>query len=186
MGRLTGVAMIAVIAAIAGCAQKPPVAVAAIEDKVYSVTPEQVNVTAGLVNGELTSMKVTERVEPGTGRIETPAKLSGKLKLTNNSADQSVRLVSGKILYIDSQGQIIKIEEARTEPALKFPSSYNTPDRLDPGQEMLLTVDVDFPAEALKAKRLKDIRVQLVYIPSPYRQQTASFGVSIGGQMTSR
>ena len=41
-------------------------------------------------------------------------------------------------------------------------------------------VDVEFPAEALKAKRLKDIRLGIVYLPSPYREESLNFPVSIG------
>src|SRR4029078_1643002 len=102
-----------------------PTATVMIEDKVYTVTPASATVKAGIVTGEVTEMKVTERGEQGTGRIDSPAKLSGKLKLTNSSTDQTVRLVGGKILYIDEQGQLIKVGEARTEPTLKFASSYN-------------------------------------------------------------
>lgn len=173
-------------AAVLGCAPTPPATVAAIEDKLYTVTPDQVKVKAGIVTGEVTEMKVIERVEKGSGRIETPARLTGKLKLTNSSTDQSVRLVGGKILYLDHQGQPIKIEETRTEPVLKFPTSYNTPDRLDPGQDATQSVEVDFPAAALQTKKLKEIRIELVYIPSPYKQQTANFAVSIGGQPLSK
>jgi hypothetical protein len=61
-------------------------------------------VNAGILRGELTEMKVTERVEDGSARIDTPARLTGKLVLTNLSADQSVRLLGGKVLYIDQQG----------------------------------------------------------------------------------
>jgi hypothetical protein len=43
-------------------------------------------------------------------------------------------------------------------------------------------VEVDFPAAALKAKKLKEIRIELTYIPSSYKLQTANFSVSIGGQ----
>jgi hypothetical protein len=174
--------MTAATVTLLGCAPKPPAPVAAIEDKLYTVTPDQVTVKAGIVTGEMTEMKVTERVEKGSGRIAAPAKLSGQLKLTNGSTDQSVRLVGGKILYIDDRGQVIKIEEARTEPVLKFPTSYNTPDRLDPGQHATQAVEVDFPAAALQAKKLKEIRIELVYIPSSYKMQTANFAVSIGGQ----
>lgn len=171
----------AVAAASFGCAQQAtPIAV--IEDKVYTVTPASATVNAGIVTGEVTEMKVTERVEKGTGRVDSPAKLTAKLKLTNSSKDQTVRLLGGKILYIDDQGQPIKIEEARTEPALKFASSYNTTDRLDPGQDTTQTVEVDFPAAALQAAKLKEIRVELAYIPSSYKLQTANFSVSIGGQ----
>ena len=182
MRALLGVMMVsAVAAAFFGCAPKPS-ATAVIEDKVYTVTPASVTVKAGIVNGEVTELKVTERVEQGTGRVDSPAKLTGKLKLTNGSTDQSVRLIGGKILYIDDQGKPIKIEEARTEPTLKFPTSYNATDRLDPGQDATQTVEVDFPVEALKAKKLKEIRIELAYIPSSYKLQTANFAVSIGGQ----
>ena len=187
MRTLIGVMMVtAVAAATFGCAQKPPVAAAVIEDKVYTVTPDQVQVKAGIVVGEVTELKVTERIEQGSGRVDTPAKLTGKLKLTNSSTDQTVRFVGGRILYIDDQGQLIKIEEARTEPTLKFPTSYNSPDRLDPGQDATQSVEVDFPAAALKAKKLKEIRIELTYIPSSYKLQTANFSVSIGGQSASQ
>ncbi len=53
-------------------------------------------------------------------------------------------------------------------------------ERLDPGQEAIQSLDVDFPAEALKAKRLKEIRLELAYIPSPYHEETVNFVVSIG------
>ena len=183
MRALTGVmVMMAVAAASSGCAQKPAVTTAVIEDKVYSVTPDQVKVKTGIVTGEITEMKVTERVEQGSGRVDSAAKLTGKLKLTNSSTDQTVRLVGGKILFIDAQGQPIKMEEARTEPAIKFASSYNASDRLDPGQDMSQQVDVDFPAAALTAKTLKEIRIELSYVPSSYRQETGHFAVAIGGQ----
>jgi hypothetical protein len=183
--RLGAMAVTAVTAvATLGCAPTPPATTAAIEEKLYTVTPDQVQVKAGIVNGEMTEMKVIERVEKGSGRVDTPAKLMGKLKLTNGSTDQTVRLVGGRILYIDDRGQPIQIEEARTEPVLKFPTSYNTPDRLDPGQDTSQSVEVDFPAAALKAKTLKEIRIELVYIPSPYKLQTANFSVSIGALPT--
>jgi hypothetical protein len=43
-------------------------------------------------------------------------------------------------------------------------------------------MDVEFPAEALKAKKLKEIRLELAEIPSPYREESVNFIVSIGGQ----
>src|SRR6187551_457320 len=79
-----------VAAATFGCAQKPATTAAVIEDKVYSVSPDQVQVKTGIVTGEITEMKVTERVEQGSGRVDSAAKLTGKLKLTNSSTDQAV------------------------------------------------------------------------------------------------
>ena len=170
----------AVAAMTLGCSQQPSGTAAVIEDKVYTVTPASVKVKAGIVTGEVTEMKVTERVEKGSGRVVSPAKLTGTLKLKNSSANQTVRLVAGKIQYIDAQGRPIKLEETRTEPTIKF-ATYGA-ERLDPGQEATQSMDVDFPAEALKAKKLKEIRLELAYIPSPYKEETVNFTVSISGQ----
>ena len=64
------------------------------------------------------------------------------------------------------------------EPIVKFTPTNKG--RLAPGQDATQSMDVDFPAEALKAKRLKEIRLELAYIPSPYQEQTINFTVSIG------
>src|SRR5713226_2279476 len=173
------VAGAAMAALTAGCTPAPSAVAAPINDKVYSVTPDSVKVKAGIVSGEVTEMKVMERVEQGSGRIASPAKLTGKLVLKNTSRDQSVRLIAGKISYIDSQGRAIKLEENRTEPTIRVAASYGSSDRLDPGQEVTQVVDAEFPAEALKLKKLKDIRIELSYIPAPYKEETFDFPVSI-------
>ena len=182
MRKWVGLMMVttAVAAMTLGCSQQPAGTAAVIEDKVYTVTPAAVKVKAGIVTGDVTEMKVTERVEKGSGRIVSPAKLTGKLVLKNSSKDQAVRLVGGKIQYIDAQGQPIKLSEAQTEPTIKF-ATYGA-ETLDPGKDATQSMDVDFPAEALKAKKLKEIRLELVYIPSPYKEEAVNFTVVIGGQ----
>jgi hypothetical protein len=160
-----------------GCAQQPSATAAGVESKSYKVTPASVTVRAGIIAGEVTEMKVTEMVEQGSDRVVSPAKLTGTLRLKNTSANQTVHLVGGKILYIDGQGQAIKLEAARTEPTLKF-ATYGS-ERLDPGQEATESLDVEFPAAALKLKKLREIRLELAYIPSAYREETVNFIVSI-------
>ena len=150
-----------------------------MNDKTYGVTPGALTVKSGVLRGALTEMKVVERVEDGTGRIDTPARLTGKLVLTNVSKDQSLRLLGGKLIYIDTQGRAIPLEDKRTEPTLKASSPYGAPERLDPGQDASQPVEAEFPVAALKMKRLKEIRLELLYIPSPYKQETMNFGVSI-------
>ena len=167
----------AVAAAMLGCMPKSPTNTTVIEDKTYEVTPPSMTVKTGLVTAELTNMKVTERVEKESRKIDTPARLTANLKLVNSSSDQTVRLISGKMVYIDTQGNPIKIEEARTEPAIRFTSA--TSSQLDPGQDATQSIEVDFPAEALKAKALKEIRLILTYAPAAFRQETANVPVSI-------
>jgi uncharacterized membrane protein YeaQ/YmgE (transglycosylase-associated protein family) len=158
----------------------PPATAAPVQDKTYTVTPPATKVQTGIVTAELTDVKVTERVEEGSGNIVTPAKLTGRLVLTNTSRDQTVRLVSGKLRYVDAAGHPIKLEDMRTEPTIKFAASGS--DRLDPGQEVTESLDVDFPASALTESTLKAIHVDLVYIPSAYREASARFGVAIGAK----
>jgi hypothetical protein len=169
----------ALAALLGGCSQPPATKVADIKDRDYAVNPATVTVKAGILSGVMSEMKVSERVEDGSGRIDTPARLTGKLVLKNVSADQTVHLVGGKVVYMDMQGKPIPLEDNRAEPTLKV-STYNSQDRIDPGQEAMQTVEAEFPAAALQAKRLKDIRVELLYIPSAYKHETMSFGVSLG------
>jgi hypothetical protein len=133
----------------------------------------------GILKGEVTEMKVTERVEEGFGRVVCPAKLTGTVNPKNTSANQTVRVVAGKIQYIDAQGQPIELAEARTEPTLRS-SSYGA-EGLDAGQDANQSLDVDFPAEALRANRQKEIRLALTYIiPSRLQEQTVDFTVAMG------
>ena len=170
----------AVFAAVTvGCTPPQAAKSAAINDKVYAVTPADLTVKGPVLSGALTEMKVVERIEDGSGRIDQPARLTGKLVLTNVSKDQSVRLVGGKLLYIDAQGKPIPLEDKRTEPTLKASSQYGGQERLDPGQDATQQVEAEFPVAALQMKRLKEIRLELLYIPSAYKQETMNFGVSV-------
>ena len=82
--------VIAVVAVMTlGCSQQPSAPASLIEDKAYPVTPPSVTVRVGIMTGEITDLKVTERVEQGSGRVVSTAKLTGTLKLKNTSVDQS-------------------------------------------------------------------------------------------------
>ena len=150
----------------------------AIEDKIYAVTPASMTVKSGMITGEVIDLKVTERVEKGSDLIVSPARLTGTLRLQNTSANGAVRLVKGKLRFIDAQGQPIKLDATQADPIVTF-TTYGT-ERLDPGQDVSQALDVEFPVEALKANKLKEIRLELTYIPSPFREETVNFGVSIG------
>ena len=159
-----------------GPAQQPAATAATIDDKTYAVTPATMKLKAGVVTGEVMDMKVTERIEQGSGRVVSPAKLTARIALKNSSANQTVRLVTGKIQYIDAQGRPITFEDNRADPIVKFSSS----ERLDPGQETTESLDVDFPVTALKANTLKTIRLNLAYVPLPFKAETVNFVVAIG------
>jgi len=91
---------------MSGCTPQPSKPAAVINDKIYAVTPNAMKVKAGIVTGNFSDMKVTERVEEGSGRVASPAKLTGTLVLKNVSTDQSVRLLTGKIVYDGEPGAL--------------------------------------------------------------------------------
>jgi len=183
MLKRTVVVIGAVVAAgtIYGCSQRPQAQAAVTEDKVFPVTPASVKVHSGAVSGELKDLKITETVERGSGKIVTAPTLSGTLDLKNSSRDEAVRLVSGDLQYIGADGKQIKLGKDRTAPMISF-SSYGDGSVLNPGKETMQTLSVDFPARALKTKSLKDIRVDLAYTESPYKDEALNFPVTIGGQ----
>src|SRR5688500_4324499 len=85
-------------------AQQPAATAAGIDEKSYAVTPATMTLKAGVVTGEMTEIRVTERIEQGSGRVVSPAKLTARIVLKNSSENQTVRMVTGKIQYIDAQG----------------------------------------------------------------------------------
>ena len=160
--RIAPLAACALLAA--GCSPKAPqAATPAINDKVFSLAPDSLKVKAGIVVGELSGLKVVERVEEGTGRVDTPPRLSGKLVLRNLSPDQSVPLGAG-----------------RTPPQISLAESYGSSSaRLEPGDNLSRDVDVDFPEAALKDGALKDIRVQVKYTAQPFKREALDFPVAL-------
>jgi hypothetical protein len=149
-----------------------------IEDKTYAVNPSAMTVKCGIITGELSDLKVTERIERGSDRVVSPARLTGTLRLENSSANRAVHLVERRFLFIDAQGRSIKLEATRANLPSMFPPYGKV--RLDPGQESSQALEVEFPVEALTANKLKEIRLELSYIPSPFREETVNFTVSIG------
>jgi hypothetical protein len=181
--RTVGMAGVIAAAALASaCSQQPAAPVVVVADKVYAVAPDAAKVAVGIVSGEITGMKVTERVEEVSGKVSAPAKLSGKLIIKNTSVDQSVNMLEAKIIFVDSQGKPLAMEDNRAEPVVKMDSSYGAKNRLDPGQDMTQTLDVEFPAAALKAGVLKEVRIALVYAPAAYNKASLNFPVALSSK----
>lgn len=177
--RLVGAAAVAVAL---GCSPQPFATAATIAERSYAVSPESLRVESGLVLGEIIRMKVTERVDTDSGRVTSPARLTGRLFLENTSKDQAVRLIGGRILYLDAKGEPIALEDGRAEPTIKLGSAYGATGRLDPGKSATELLYAEFPAAALGSDRLKVIQVQLVFsaIPTISYEESLNFKVSVG------
>jgi hypothetical protein len=167
-----------VVLGASGCSQQPQAAAtSAVEEKSFSVTPSTVPVRVAFLSGELRDLKVTERVEPATGRVVDLPRLTGTLRLKNTSEDRAARLLGGKVEFVDAQGALIPLAEGRGAPTFSF-YSYSL-DRLDPGKETTQSVDLPFPASVLKDRTLRDLRLEVAYIPSPYKEEHVDLAVSV-------
>jgi len=164
---------------LTACSQHPAASSASsapqVVDKSFTLTAGTPLHVDFLV-GQLQDLKVTESVEAQSGKVTQAPELRGTLKISNGSKDQSAQLLGGKLVFLDAQGQPIPLAKDQ-DTSLTF-STYDTP-RLDPGQEKSTTIDVPFPPAGLQTDAIKSVRVDLTYLPTPYRSQTATAAVEL-------
>ena len=162
------------IAALGQAAGQRAASSAPIDEKTIPLKPSVTFVKASFLTGELQDLRVTERVEHGTGKVVGTPMLRARLTLTNDSEDQAARLLGGKIEYIDAEGKRIPIAHT-TFPFIGVPT-----DRLDPGMHTSQVMEVPFPPAALKPNAIREVRLELTYLPIPYREDTVTIPVSVG------
>ena len=97
------------VEAFSGGQRLAPASVA-LEGTTYAVTPAAVEVHAGIIAGEITGMRVVQRVERSSDRLISPPRLMGALRLWSSSETHSVRLVVAKIQYLDDQWRPTKLQ----------------------------------------------------------------------------
>jgi hypothetical protein len=152
----------------------------AFEGKTYTVRPAAIEVHAGVISGEVTDMRVVQRVEKGAGGVLLSPRLAGTLRLWSTSDTHRVRLVVAKIQYLDDQWRPMNLVDAGTQEVFRF--TTNGDGWLDPGQEAIRSIDVGFPPEALTARKLLALRLEIGYVSVPFREEIFHFAVSIGSQ----
>jgi hypothetical protein len=173
-----GAALTILVLGVTACSEEQSGTITSqIEDKTFTVQPATAPVRVGFLTGQLTDLKVVERVNKQTGEVVHGPRLQGMLKLRNETANQTARLVSGSLQFLDRDGQPIPLAANREAPRFTF-YGYGS-DRLDPGMETTHNVDVSFPAAALDGTALADLRVSGIYIPDPYRAESATVPVSV-------
>jgi hypothetical protein len=149
------------------------------EEKAFALAPDHVSVRTAFLTGELQDLRVSERVDRGTSNVVDPPWLHATLKLKNVSADQTARLIGGRIEYMDSERKLISLAKERKDTTFSF-ATYPS-DRLDPGMETSQAIEVPFPSEAVAPAKLRDIRLKLTYTPLPYKEESVTIPVSVRG-----
>ncbi|MBI2456794.1 MAG: hypothetical protein HYV46_11765 [candidate division NC10 bacterium] len=168
--------------ALAACSQQSgqtTVAPSPQEEKTFTLTPNASSVKLAFLTGQLRDLRVTERVDRATGKVVDPPWLHATLKLKNVSTDQAARLISGKLQYLDAEGNPIALAKERGDTSFSF-STYQM-DRLDPGMETSQVIEVPFIPAALEAKKLQNIRLELTFTPVPYTEEAVDIPVALKG-----
>jgi hypothetical protein len=174
-----GAAIVAVtVIGLAACTQQSTqTSGPQVEDKTVPVTLASPSTNVSFLSVQVLEPKVVQRVEQGTGKVVSPPVLRATVKVKNTSEDQAARLVSGAVKYLGQASQPIQLAKDRSDTTFKF-LSYE--DRLDPGMEASRDVEVPFPAVALADHTLREIRLEVDYIPMSFRQDTAKIKASLG------
>jgi hypothetical protein len=153
----------------------PPDPAATITTRTFAVTLTSSPMRLGFLTAEFGDLSVVDQVREATGEPVEPPKLRGTLKVKNVSEDRAARLVGGTVRYLDRNGRAIALAAGRDAPAFTFYSG----DRVDPGKETSASIDVPFPAAAMKATPLDDLQVELTYITSPFVREAATTGATV-------
>jgi hypothetical protein len=104
--------------------------------------------------------------------------LKGILQLSNTSANLVIRPLAGSVEYVDGGGTDIPL--AKDQGTAAFTIYLERAGGLRPGEQTSQVIDVPFPADALTAHRLQDIRLHLTYLSTPYAKITVNSPVVLG------
>ena len=115
---------------------------------------------------ELTELKVAMTIDTASKEITETPKLSGRIKITNNSKD--VLDIQGITLeYMNEAGKPIAFTAGE-----KIATVYPFWKALKPEETSEGSLDVTIPRMAVKEKALGKIEINLVYVPSPLKRET--------------
>ena len=148
---------------------------AVVAQKTIPLRPSITFVKASFLTGELTGLRIVEQVDTGTGQVVGSPMLHATLQVSNDSRDRAAHLLGGKIEYIDSAGHRIPM----TDTGFLFESA--AADRLDPGKSVSQAIDIPFPRTALQRDALREVSLELTYLPMAYQTDAVNIPVYLGG-----
>lgn len=141
-----------------------------VKVRTVPLQPARIPVATASLVGDLESLTVINRVDKKTGKPVDSPDLRATLRLRNATADQALHLLSGTVEYVGADGAQIPL--AKDQGSSDFSFFPDQQSDVLPGQAMSQVIRVPFPAAALKANTLRNIRLHLTYRATPYRNET--------------
>jgi hypothetical protein len=149
-----------------GCTKEQKVEAPKQERVEKNLVPPKAEVTGKNFVVELTDLKVSMMVDTASKEIVDTPDLRGNIKITNQ-AKGLLDIQAVTLEYLDEAGKPIAYKSE--EKIVKVSSFWKT---LKPGEMTEGTLETTIPKNALKAKALSKIQIDLVYVPSPLSRDT--------------
>ena len=131
-----------------------------------NLVPPKVEVTGKNFLVELTDLKVSMKVDTASKEIVDTPNLRGRIKITNKTKGL-LDIQAVALEYLDEAGKPIAYK-----PTEKMTKVYPFWKTLKPEETAEGNLDTTIPGNAVKAKSLSKIQIDLVYVPSPLSRDT--------------
>jgi len=148
------------------CAKEQKVETPTQEQITKNLVPPKTEVKGPVFLVELSDMKTVMTVNIASKEIVETPKLSGSIKITNNSKD-ILDIQAVTLEYLDESGKQIALSSGE-----KVSKVYPFWKALKPEEVAQGTLDVTIPRKAIKEKALGKIEINVVYVPSPLKRET--------------
>jgi hypothetical protein len=149
-----------------GCTTDKKVEAPKQEQVTKNLVPPKAEVTGKNFLVELTDLKVSMTVDTASKEIVDTPNLRGRIKITNQTKGL-LDIQAVALEYLDEAGKPIAYK-----PAEKMTKVYPFWRILKPEETAEGNLDTTMPANAVKAKTLSKIQIDLVYVPSPLSRDT--------------
>lgn len=149
-----------------GCTKEQKAEAPKQEQVTKNLVPAKAEVTGKNFLVQLNDLKVSMTVDTASKEIVDTPNLRGNIKITNHTKGL-LDIQAVTLEYLDGAGKPIAYKsEEKTAKVYPF---WKT---LKPGETAEGNLDTTIPRDAVKAKTLAKIQVDLVYVPSPLSRDT--------------
>lgn len=122
---------------------------------------------------EISDLKVSMTVDTTSKEIVDTPNLRGRIKITNKTKGL-LDIQAVTLEYLDETGKPIAYK-----PEEKIAKVYPFWKNLKPEESTEGSLDTTIPKNAIKAKALSKIQIDLVYVPSPLSRDTLTLAGKI-------
>ena len=143
------------------------------EQVTKNLVPPKAQVTSKNFAVEISDLKVSMTVDTTSKEIVDTPNLRGRIKITNKTKGL-LDIQAVTLEYLDETGKPIAYK-----PEEKIAKVYPFWKILKPEETTEGNLDTTIPGNALKAKTLSKIQIDLVYVPSPLSRDTLTLAEKI-------